>query len=168
MTTPTKTQRKSVLWVGLSEKPVKKGEIFVPLSANTVSGKLIAEVEARCPAVQFHRTNLVKKAPLNAQGKLRYPTNAECLEHYPRLEAEIGSISPSAVLLLGKQVATQVLNQVSFTVVADAFSFNYQIIQCGGVCYAAIHHPSYISVYKRKEKEAYIRAIQNLVEKCSF
>ncbi|MFH1178392.1 MAG: uracil-DNA glycosylase family protein [bacterium] len=160
-------QRANILWVGLSEKPVKEGEVFMPLSPTTTSGKIIAEIEARCSSVLFHRTNLVKMAPLNAQGKLRYPTNAECLEHYPKFIAEIASIKPSVVLLLGKQVSVCVLNQIGLTVVADSSVFNYKIVEYDGVRYTAIHHPSYISVYKRKEKELYIRAIQDLVEHCS-
>lgn len=160
-------RRATVLWVGLSEKPVKEGGVFTPLSPDTTSGKLIAEIEERCPSMQFHRTNLVKMAPLNPQGKLRYPTNAECLKYYPQLVAEIAPIKPSVVLLLGKQVSVCVLSQIGLTIVTDSSVFNYEVVQYSGVCYAAIHHPSYISVYKRKEKEVYIRAIQELVERCA-
>ncbi len=161
-------QRTTALWVGLSEKPVNDGSVFTPLSPNTTSGKLIAEIEERCPSAQFYRTNLVKMAPLNAQGKLRYPTHSECIEHYPQLIEDIASIMPSVVLLLGKQVSAYVLSQFGITEVVKSSLFDYEIVRHSGVCYVAIHHPSYISVYKRKEKEVYIRAIQELMERCTL
>ena len=77
----------AVLWVGLSEKPVKGGALFSPLSSDTASGKVIATIERQHSNTTFVRTNLVRMAPLDTRGKLRYPTREECEEYYPHLVA---------------------------------------------------------------------------------
>ncbi|MBP9760605.1 MAG: hypothetical protein KBD24_04585 [Candidatus Pacebacteria bacterium] len=153
----------TVLWVGLSEKPTKNGEQFKPLAPDTASGKVLITIEEKHPTVRFVKTNLVRMAPLDGHGKLRYPTRNECVAHYPQLAVEIASLKPSLVLLLGRQVSTFVLGQTGVDALFPAL-FSYEAVSRDGVCYAGIHHPSYVSVYRRKQMDQYERAITALID----
>jgi len=151
----------NVMWVGLSAKKdigVKKS---LPLNIDTNTGKLVAEIEAQCRSVFFYRTNLVKFPPLDFDGKLRYPTFNECVSCYPELLVEIQKVNPHIVLLLGSKTATFVLNQLGFKM--PKLSYKYQVFDYKGTWYIPIHHPSYIMVYKRKEKAQYVQAIKDIV-----
>lgn len=153
----------NVMWVGLSDKKtigLKKSE---PLNADTNTGKLVAEIEAQCPPTSFYRTNLVKFPPLDSDGKLRYPTPDECALCYPELLTELQEVNPRVVFLLGNRTAAFVFNQLGLKM--PKLSYEYQTFKHGGVWYVPIHHPSYIMVYKRKEKEQYIQAVKSVIER---
>ena len=153
----------NVMWVGLSAKMTPNAENCAPLHASTNTGKLVAEIEAQCPHINFHKTNLVKFPPLDSKGKLRYPTTEECALCYPELKTEIKSINPRAVLLLGNKKATFVFCQLGLQM--PKLSYEYQAFDHNGVWYVPIHHPSYILVYKRKEKDQYIQAVKTVIER---
>jgi DNA polymerase len=152
-----------VIWVGLSEKKAAKGKVFKPLSPDTNSGKLIQEIELKCPEILFYKTNLVKEVPLDDQGKLRYPTVKECSQFYPDLQSEIRKLSPRVVILLGQKTGSFVLDQLGFKM--SKFSNEYENFKCREVTYVPVQHPSYIMVYKRKEKAKYIEDIKNIINK---
>lgn len=152
-----------VMWVGLSAKKATNAEDFMPLNIDTNTGKLVAEIEAQCPSVNFHKTNLVKFPPLDSKGKLRYPTLEECARCYPELQIELQSVNPRVVLLLGNKTATFVLRQLGFHM--PKLSYSYQFFEYEKRWYVPIHHPSYIMVYKRKEKDQYIQAVKTVIER---
>lgn len=156
----------TVLWVGLSEKPTKNGERFEPLAPNTASGKVLSSIEVALHSVRFVKTNLVRAAPLDNRGKLRYPTHEECERYYPQLAAEIASLNPSLALLLGRQVSAIVFGQVDVDMLFPAL-FSYETASQNGVCYACIHHPSYISVYRRKQIDQYKQAVVALIDEAT-
>src|SRR3989339_982192 len=136
----------NVMWVGLSAKKATNAGVYAPLHIDTNTGKLVAEIEAQCHHINFYKTNLVKFAPLDSMGKLRYPTPEECVLCYPELQVEIQTVNPRVVLLLGNKTATFVLRQIGLQM--PKLSYRYRAFDHNGVWYVHIHHPSYILVYK--------------------
>jgi DNA polymerase len=153
----------NVMWVGLSAKKTTDAENCAPLHISTNTGKLVAEIEARCCNTSFYKTNLVKFPPLDSKGKLRYPTHEECALYYPELQIEIQTIDPDVILLLGNKTATFVLRQLGLQM--PKLSYKYQTLEYEKRWYVPIHHPSYIMVYKRKEKDQYIQAVKTVIER---
>lgn len=151
----------NVMWVGLSMKKATDAENCAPLHISTNTGKLVAEIEARCRQARFYKTNLVKFPPLDSKGKLRYPTPEECVLCYPELQNEIQAINPCVVLLLGNKTAVFVFRQLGLQI--PKLSYKYQAFEYEKRWYVPIHHPSYIMVYKRREKNKYIQAVKAIV-----
>ncbi|MFH1145340.1 MAG: uracil-DNA glycosylase family protein [bacterium] len=152
-----------VMWVGLSAKKTAGGGNCSPLHISTNTGKLVAEIEAQCHQLRFYKTNLVKFPPLDSKGKLRYPTLEECVLSYPELQIELQTINPRVVLLLGNKTAAFVLHQLGLQM--PKLSYKYQAFEHGKRWHVPIHHPSYIMVYKRKEKDRYIKAVKTVIER---
>ena len=154
----------NVMWVGLSaKKAANAGTYAVPLHIDTNTGKLVAEIEAQCHHINFYKTNLVKFAPLDSMGKLRYPTPEECTLCYPELQIEIQTVNPRIVLLLGNKTATFVFRQLGLQI--PKLSYKYQAFEYEGRSYVPIQHPSYIMVYKQKEKDQYVQAVKAVIER---
>jgi len=153
------------MWVGLSAKEIGGVDNFTPLHVGTNTGKLVAEIEAQCLNVKFYKTNLVKFPPLDSRKKLRYPTLKECVLCYPELQTEIKVINPQIVLLLGIKTATFVLEQCGLQM--PKLSYEYSVLKYKKRWYVPIHHPSYIMVYKRKEKDQYVKAVKSVIERLS-
>ena len=153
----------NVMWVGLFTKMSSGAKVCAPLHISTNTGKMVAEIEAQCLGVSFYKTNLVKFAPLDSMKVLRYPTYEECILCYPELQTEIQRVSPRVVLLLGIRTATFILRQLGLQI--PKLSYEYIAFDNKGVIYVPIHHPSYILVYKRKEKGLYIQAVKDVIER---
>lgn len=151
------------MWVGLSAKDKNGAEDYTPLHTDTNTGKLIAQIEEACGFVNSYKTNLVKFAPRDTKGKLRYPTTKECTKDYPKLISEINNIKPKVIFLLGLKTATFVLREIGFK--TPKLSYKYEIFKHENKWYVPIHHPSYIMVYKRKEKDLYTKAVKSIIEK---
>lgn len=142
-----------IMWVGLSAKKVEDVEKNYPLENNTISGKLIEEIEKKREDLTFYKTNLVKCLPLNEKGKLRYPTETEMEICIKNLLIEIRELKPKVVILLGNNVSkfvTQYCKKNHIKLDVKVWS---------------IEHPSYICVYKRKNKDAYIKKIVDEIER---
>lgn len=139
-----------IVWCGLSNKIDTK-----PLDENTKSGELISQVEKEIGIVG-KRTNLVKYAPLNSEGKLRYPTKLEMEQALPYLLEEIKA--EEYIFLLGDKVAKTFEN--SYDLKLD----KYVPVKIEDKYFIKIEHPSYISVYKKKEIHRYINAISTVIE----
>tara|TARA_R110001583_G_scaffold33438_4_gene112914 strand:- start:5649 stop:6248 length:600 start_codon:yes stop_codon:yes gene_type:complete len=151
-----------VFWVGLSAVKVSdSGDI--PLSNNTNSGKLINSIEFLNTEVDSYKTNLVKCLPLKDE-KIRYPSKAEMKICFPHLENEMDSLNPRLIFLLGKQVATFVLNEYGVTEYSLDENFEYKSFEIGNYKFIPIHHPSFILVYKRKRLQEYIRNIESIIK----
>ncbi len=153
----------NVMWVGISEKKATGAGVYTPLNIGTNTGKLIAEIETQCHNTSFYKTNLVKFPPLDSKGKLRYPTAEECALCYPELRIEIKTTNPCVILLLGNKTATFVLHQIGFRM--PKLSYKYKVFEYEKRWYVPIHHPSYIMVYKQKEKNQYIQAVKIVIKK---
>jgi len=154
----------SVFWVGLSSVLIGKEEERQPLSPYTRSGALIKEIEEPYTSkISFYKTNVVKCLPLN-NSKIRYPFKHEMEKCFPNLETEIEILKPSLVFLLGKQVASFVLEKLFLGDVILDESFNYNTFVINNIRYIPVHHPSYILVYKRKFIKDYINGISSFFQ----
>ena len=151
-----------VMWVGLSAKKVENVEVSKPLDEDTSTGKLVADIEKECFGVKFFKTNLVKCLPLNKNGKIRYPLASECSSCFANLLIEIQKTNPSIVILLGNKVTNFVFERLALNV--PKLSYTYEAFKHDELRYVPIHHPSYIAVYKRKEKEQYIQSVKRVIE----
>lgn len=148
-----------VFWVGLSAVKVDSIKKETPLSVKTNSGKLISEIEQKNKRVDFYKTNLVKCLPLE-EGKIRYPNRSEMRACCKHLKSEISEFKPKLVFLLGKQVSDFVTEDKS---IKYSDEFNYEVVVKGNTTYVPVHHPSYILVYKRKQVEAYVSGITQII-----
>lgn len=157
-TTLKKGGRKaSVMFIGLSSKPGTEA-----LCPTTNSGKLIGEIESKISQTfSVHKTNLVKCAPLDESGKLRYPTLSEMKACLPHLLTEIEHFQPRFIVPLGGQVAKFMISTLMSDQRFDGFAddFRYQTYSLNGGLLLPVHHPSYIWVYRRKRIPQYIGAV---------
>ena len=153
-----------VMWVGLSAKQVGNYKDAVPLDKSTNTGKVIAEIESRNENVQYYRTNVVKCAPLDNEGKLRYPTREELSICMNNLQSEISNLKPKVVFLLGglAQEAVERKYKVKFKKKKDLFEYEPVVLE--NTCFFAIEHPSYMTIYKRKHIEDYKKAVVRTIE----
>ncbi|MCL2610617.1 MAG: hypothetical protein FWE02_02955 [Defluviitaleaceae bacterium] len=146
-----------VFWVGLSAKKLMyEGE--KPISPKTNSGALISKVEENIKNISTYRTNLVKCVPLDNNGKLRYPNKKEMDTCMANFEIEIKVIKPKTIFLLGTQVRDTISRSFSLKFPAIE-EFNYQSIEYRTMNFIAIHHPSYVYIYKRKQINNYMEGI---------
>ena len=148
-------------WVGLSAKKVTSEE-ETPLSEQTNTGKLIQKIEEMCNEVSTYKTNLVKCLPLTEQQKLRYPSKKEMDKCFDNLVSEINAMSPKIVFLLGEKVYSSVARHLHLDF-EKWNDFEYHYTECNGTYYVPIHHPSYICVYKRKQMDDYIAAVEKMI-----
>lgn len=150
-----------VFWVGLSAK-LSTCKDERPLSPTTNSGSILCKVEEKCTNVLTYRTNIVKCAPLDEKGKLRYPNKKEINLCLPHIDDEIRALSPKIIFLLGNKVAEAISKQYSITF-KKWDNFDYVFVKYKNLYFVPIHHPSYIYVYKRKQISEYISSIENIV-----
>lgn len=153
----------NVMWVGLSAKKVESLFDETPLDANTNTGKIVADIESKFDDLSFYKTNIVKCLPLDDKNKLRYPNSSEMNACYDNFEFELRTIKPNIVFLLGKKVSDFIFKQqkksgASIENIEGGWIFN-------DVTFMAIHHPSYIYVYKRKYINDYINEIRLIIER---
>lgn len=152
----------SVMWIGLSAKKVESLFDDTPLAANTNTGKIIAEIENKFENLSFYKTNIVKCLPLDDKKKLRYPNNSEMSACHDNLQLELETLKPNLVFLLGKKVSDFVYKQ------QKNMKYKIEKIEGGWIAndttFMAIHHPSYIYVYKRKFIDDYINEVQLTIE----
>lgn len=153
-----------VFWVGLSAVKVDDVETTRPLASDTLTGRLVDDIEARLADMSFYRTNLVKCFP-ESNGKIRYPKRDEMRCCFPNLISEVEEMTPRVVLLLGKQVAEYVLTQHNTSAFSLDGGFSYTAIMVDGVAYVPIHHPSYVLIYHRRRLATYIDQICKVIWK---
>jgi uracil-DNA glycosylase family 4 len=158
-----KVWRAEVMWVGLSAKLLKREEHAVPLSPNTTTGSIIHGVEQQCDSVRFYRTNLVKCPPLDDEGKLRYPNQAEMKICYDNLQLELKVIRPMVVILLGLQVARFYFSKIFELNPELPKDYRYRTHWAGQTCFVPVHHPSFIAVYRRKHRASYSNALGGMI-----
>lgn len=145
--------KSEVMWVGLSAKKVENINKNYPLEENTISGKIIKEIEESLPNINFYKTNLVKCLPLDNNAKIRYPNNSEMNICIKNLITEIELLKPKIIFMLGNKVSDFIENYIK----KEKININSNLIR--------IHHPSYISVYKKRNKQDYIDSILNDIKK---
>lgn len=144
-----KKEKCDVMWVGLSAKRVENIEFNYPLEEDTNSGKIIKEIEDNLPNINYYKTNLVKCLPIDDNGKIRYPSNEEMNVCINNLIKEIELLNPKIIFLLGNNVSKFIEGYIK----KNNIELNF--------CFKKIAHPSYIYIYKRRNKQDYINNIIN-------
>jgi len=150
-----------VFWVGLSAVRVENVENEIPLCAKTNSGKLICKIESSMKDIQFYKTNIVKCLPLR-DSKIRYPNSKEMSACYNHLIDEIKAFKPKIVFLLGKIICDFVQKKENISPTKLHSNFEYKKFHILNTTIVPIHHPSYIQIYKRKQVDRYISALENI------
>ena len=154
----------NVMWVGLSAKIMCDYMNSVPLDISTSTGELIHEVEDCFENVQFYKSNIVKCAPLDNDGKLRYPTKKEIDICLSNLLLEIKLVRPRIIFLLGKQVS-DAISQYYSVPFSKVTSYNVPSYKIGDALYIPVFHPSYINVYKKSDRKKYIDSLKQIIAK---
>ena len=155
-----------VMWVGLSAKKVDNIEEDIPLSEDTNSGSVIAEIESRCTGVKTYKTNLVKCLPLDENNKLRYPNSKEIKCCFNNLIEEVEMLNPKIIFLLGSQVTTAVQKNLKIEFIKERDS-DLKTAQYNSIEFVAVYHPSYVCSYRRKYKDTYVGQISGFINKKS-
>jgi uracil-DNA glycosylase len=159
-----------VCFVGISGKPGANGTVK-PLSEETLSGRVISNVEAKLRTVSscslFYRDNLVTNPPL-AKGKLRYPTPREMKSEWGSFEKRLAKMKSNVVILLGGMVAEFFQEMRGIQMVAcpsvDGLFLKWAGVDKTGSLILAVAHPSYVGVYARKRIGEYAEIIFQAVQ----
>ncbi|MBN1584919.1 uracil-DNA glycosylase family protein [Candidatus Uhrbacteria bacterium] len=153
-----------VLWVGLSDK--RTGDnVLPPLSESSPSGKIVDEAIIGLDGYEHIKENLVDFAPLDERNRMRYPTSEEMRMGAHRLMGIIERVRPSTVVILGRRAAKAVFDSFDLSHSCLSFGeFRYRSCSMGGVKYLPVHHPSFISIYRRKHKDSYLAAVREMIK----
>ncbi len=139
------TQRiKTIMWVGLS---MQKGSVEA-FDQQFKSGKLLSRITMQLKDFHHVKTNLVGYAPLDKNGKLRYPNKKEMNDHLPNIIMLINKLSPHVIVIFGKKV------QECFHRIISSEDNPLKNVAILGA-----HHPSYINIYRKKMTNSYINDI---------
>jgi DNA polymerase len=151
-----------VLWVGLSAKEVENVNKNIPLSNDTNTGKIIESIENAFTNIYFYKSNLVKCLPLDDNNKIRYPEKNEMDACFSNLLLEIEMLNPKIVFLLGNKVGDFVKRK--FKNKAFQKSISKKLLNIlDSTIFETVYHPSYIHIYKSKQKHIYIENIQEKI-----
>jgi uracil-DNA glycosylase len=159
-----------VCFIGISGKPGVNGNIK-PLSEETLSGRVISNVEAKLRTdsncSHFYRDNLVSNPPLT-KGKLRYPTPREMKSEWVSFEKRLAKMKSNVVILLGGLVAEFFQEMRGIQMVAcpsiDGLFLKWAGVDDNGSLILAVAHPSYVGVYARKRIGEYAEIILKAVQ----
>ena len=154
-----------ICFVGISGKPGVGGTLK-PLSEETLSGKIISNVEAKLRTESrysaIHRDNLVQDPPMK-NGKLRYPTPSEMKSEWGAFEGRLAGLKSNVVILLGGLVANFFREERTIRMVpcpfADGRLLKWAGIDESGALVLAVAHPSYVGIYARKRVGEYAEII---------
>ncbi len=155
-----------VIWLGISSKIVTD-KFNKPLDPHTMSGRLIEKIEKQLPSINFYSSNLVKCAPINDHGKLRYPSKDEIRSCSHNLNTELVELQPKIVVMLGEKVSRVVLKNIKINIERQN-AFIQSVSKVGDIIYVAATHPSYINVYKRHLTDQYINVIKTTLYNLLF
>lgn len=137
---------KKVLLVGISNKEGKE-----PFDSSTASGRIVDQMIVRIPC-EFFKINYVNFAPLDLEGKMRYPTKEELTNSFPSFCSRVKVIEPDLIVVFGKMIADE-LKKRGYC--------DYPIL--------SLAHPSYIWVYRRNELDCYLeKAVFQIKDKLNL
>lgn len=148
-----------IFFVWLSNKKDKNFQILEPFSELTNSGKFISEIEKEVleknSVIKIYKTNLVKWVPLDKNLKIRYPNNFEKAEWFQVLLQEIELLRPKKIFLFWKEVSDFFIKNLDLEKISENKYLYWEIL----IIFE--FHPSYILVYKNKEKENFKQRVIN-------
>ncbi len=107
-----------IVFVGLTNKVGKQ-----PLDESTATGKVISEIiDGLGKDFEFHKINLVQYAPVDDDGKLRYPNKQELSEGVVSFNDWVLEHNPNIIVLLGGIVSKAVKTDNAITVQHPAYA----------------------------------------------
>ena len=125
-----------IIFLGLSNK-----KDLLPFDESTNSGKIINEIINKLDD-ECLKLKLVQYAPLDKNGKLRYPNKREIDNSIPIFLETIESFNPDLIIGFGNIVKNEISK---IDLLKNKIIFK--------------KHPSYIFVYDRKNLDNYINGI---------
>lgn len=131
-----------IIFLGLSNK-----KDLLPFDENTNSGKIINEIITKIDD-ECLKLNLVQYAPLDKNGKLRYPNKREIDNSIPIFLKTVKSFNPDLIIGFGNIVKNEISK---IDLLKNKIIFK--------------KHPSYIFVYDRKNLNNYINDIVDDINK---
>lgn len=131
-----------IIFLGLSNK-----KDLLPFDESTNSGKIINDIINKLDD-KCLKLNLVQYAPLDKNGKLRYPNKKEINNSIPIFLKTVKSFNPDLIIGFGNIVKDEISK---IDLLKNKIIFK--------------KHPSYIFVYDRKNINNYINDIINDVNK---
>lgn len=152
-----KKQKIKICWVGISQKIYERN-----LSPLTLTGKIIKEIEEKNAKIESLKTNLVEFAPLDKNKKLRYPTKEEIADNFQNLWQTILKQKPQKIFFLGELVRKSFEQNLKISI-KKPNNFEYFQNKYQNMVLVAIQHPSYIAVYKKKQKVIFIEKISEQI-----
>lgn len=149
-----------IMCIGLSAKPN-----MIDLDVRSRTGKLIAEIEAKAGGDSWHKSNLVKRAPIGRNGKLRYPTHKEMRSCFGVLSLEIAAVAPEIIVCLGTMVSDFLLQQMGEGQRFSGFDskMQYNRYKIGKFTMVPVHHPGYMVAYRQSIIREYVSHICEIV-----
>ncbi|MDR0975434.1 MAG: radical SAM protein [Christensenellaceae bacterium] len=150
LTIPNRTKalkKCDVMMVGISNKDDEKGTMLEAFDGSTNSGKLIQQIETVNSNINIYKTNLVKFTPKDERGKIRYPLKEEIDSQIDLLLDEIKNKQPKIVLAMGNMVfdyLNAIKNQIDVPI-------------------EKVEHPSFVTIYRRKQIGEYIAKITQII-----
>ncbi len=135
---------KTILWLGIS---LQKNS-SVAFDKELLSGRVLQTVLDDLPDFEHHFDNLVDFAPLDANGKIRYPSAAEILEGKDALIKRLEIINPLVIVALGGLV-TKNLAKILEADLNFPKEFMYLVFPARWPIISA-HHPAYIGRPNKK------------------
>lgn len=150
-----KNDRKPLVYfVGLSAKPMCEH-----LDPDTRTGNIIEQIIHDLPSVKAVKTNLVKTAPIDQRGNLRYPNQTEMQSGWDELYNEINRAFPKVIVTLGQQVSFFLRLQMGVHPVKPRLPVDYSYESYFALSQSivlSVHHPSFIYVYRRNDIANYV------------
>lgn len=151
-------QSKNLVWLGISMQK----NTTVAFDNKFVSGKLLSKITDQLDDCLHHKLNLVDVAPLDDKGKIRYPTTTEIDNNRADLLKKLEDINPLAIITMGR-IVTESLSKALHQEIPFPASMDYSHADSKWPI-IAVHHPSFIAVYKRSAEEKYITEIISAVK----
>ncbi len=149
---------KKIVWLGISmQKDASKA-----FDIEFLSGEILQKVQDDLPDFEHHFDNLVDFAPLDENGKIRYPNAREIMNGKTGLIKRLEQVDPQSIVALGGLV-TKNLAKILEADLNFPKNFIYQKYMARWPIIPA-HHPAYIGVYKRKDIDKYAKGIQEAIK----
>src|SRR3989337_2817653 len=117
------------------------------------SGQLLRSLLADCGLTAYYLTNIVKHRPNAKSGKQQPPDETATRACSPWLRAELVSVRPSKIILLGKVAAKWFTPGLMFSSMSDSVGKNPSVVsivnsefthaEYPGVRFLVLYHPAY-------------------------
>ena len=142
------------------------------------SGQLLRSLLADCGLTAYYLTNIVKHRPNAKSGKQQPPDETATRACSPWLRAELASVRPSKIILLGKVAAKWFTPGLMFSSMSDSVGKNPSVVsivnsefthaEYPGVRFLVLYHPAYFlhnrtAPWVNRQVNDWKRAVRNFL-----